>query len=218
MIRLAVGMLFILINFAPEIGNLSINLLPDFVGYILILSALDKLRTKSPYFQKMSGMLFLLIVYKIVEYILAMFSLNTGIRATILFYAGIAALVLDFIIQYRVFCGIDEIAYGDDVRVNTGRIFVLFKIEVVLAVLAYTNDLYRIYLNYSNTGKIVPGLSIPIFRAFSSLSEGTISVIGTFGMAMILIGIAVRILMIIGIFEVCTDYDKIMTQRSGEKK
>ncbi len=217
MIRLAIGMLFILINFAPEIGNLSINLLPEFVGYLFILSVSDKLSKKSPYFKGLSGILFLLTIYKIADYIVMMFSWDDGMAATIFFYLGIVMTILSLIVQFRVYCGIDEIAYDDDVRVGTSKIFLFFKIHVVLTVLSYVSNIYRIYLNYSTTGEIVPGLSIPIFRALSKLSEGALGIIDTFGTTMILCSIVVKILLVIFVFGVCSDYDKIMNSRSGKR-
>ena len=217
MIRLAIGMLFILINFAPEIGKLSINLLPEFVGYLFILSVSDKLGRKSPYFKGLGGILYLLTVYKIADYIVMMFGLCDGMTATIFFYLGIVMTILSLIVQFRVYCGIDEIAYDDDVRVGTSKLFLFFKIQVVLTVLSYASNIYRIYFNYKTTGEIVPGLSIPIFRALSQLSEGILESIDIFGTAMILCSVAVKILLVIFVFGVCSDYDKIMNSRTGER-
>jgi len=217
MIKLAIGMLFILMNFALDIGELSINILPEFVGYYLILSAVDKLKVKSAYFDKMSGVLFFMLVYKIADYIVSMLNINAGTVATVFFYGGIITTVIGLIIQFRVFCGIDEIAYNDDVRVRMGRVFVLFKIEVVLAVLAYVRTLLGIYYNYVNWGEVAPGLTRPIFKVFSMIPQGVLSFIDIIGVAIILVGVLVKFLMILFNFEACTDYDKIMTERSGRK-
>lgn len=213
MIKLAIGMLFILINFAPEIGNLSINLLPEFVGYIFILSVSDKLSKKSGYFKGLSGILFLMIVYKVADYIIVMFNLDSGLMAAILFWAGILATIVSLIIQFRVYCGIDEIVYDDDVRVDTTKIFMLFKFQVAFTILGYFSNLYRIYLSYSVTGKIVPGLSIPMFRFFSQFSEGALSTFDSAGSVMLLLGIFVKLLQVILVFGICSDYDKIMAGR-----
>ncbi|MBO5228376.1 MAG: hypothetical protein J6B39_05215 [Lachnospiraceae bacterium] len=217
MIRLAIGMLFILVNFAPEIGNLSINLLPEFVGYIFILSVSDKLAKKSDYFKGLSGMLFLMIVYKVVDYIIMMFALDKDVLATVFFWLGIVMTILSLVIQFRVYCGIDEIAYDDDVRVNTSKIFLLFKVQVVLTVLAYVNTIYRIYLNYSTTGEIIPGLSRPVFRLLSKFPEEVLGGLDIFGSSMILAGVVVKMIMVVFVFGVCSDYDKIMNSRSGKR-
>lgn len=217
MIKLAIGMLFILMNFALDIGDLSINILPEFVGYGLILSAVDKLKVKSSYFDKMSGVLFFMLMYKIADYIMTMLNVNAGMLATVFFYGGIITTIIGFIIQFRVFCGIDEITYNDDVRVRMGRIFVLFKVEVVLAVLAYISTFLGIYYNYLNWGEMVPGLTRPIFKVVSMLPEDVVAVLNIIGVAAILIGVVVKFLMILFTFEACTDYDKIMTERSGRK-
>lgn len=217
MIKLAVGMLFILMNFALDIGDLSINILPEFVGYYLILSAVDKLKVKSAYFDKMSGVLFFMLVYKIADYIVSMLNINAGTVATVFFYGGIITTVIGLIIQFRVFCGIDEIAYNDDVRVRMGRIFVLFRIEVVLAALAYVRTLLGIYYNYVNWGEVAPGLTRPIFKVVSMIPQEVLSFIDVIGVAVILVGVLVKFLIILFNFEACTDYDKIMTERSGRK-
>lgn len=218
MTKLAIGMLFILMNFSLDIGDLSINVLPEFVGYLLILSAVDKLKTKSSYFDKMSGLLFFMAMYKIADYIVSMLNVNAGTIATIFFYGGIVTTILGLIIQYRVFCGIDEIAYDDDVRVKTGRIFVLFKIEVVLTVLAYISSITGIYYNYVNWGEVAPGLTRPIFKLLSMTTPNVIAILSGIGVAIILVCVVIKFMMILFTFEACTDYDKIMTERSGRKK
>ncbi len=217
MIRLAIGMLFILVNFAPEIGSLSINLLPEFVGYIFILSVSDKLAKKSDYFKGLSGLLFAMIVYKVVDYIVMMFALDKGIIATVFFWIGIIMTVISLIIQFRVYCGIDEIAYDDDVRVNTSKIFLFFKIQVVFTILSYVNTFYRIYLNYSTTGEIIPGLSRPVFRLLSKFPEEVLGGLDIFGTSMILVSVVVKMILVIFVFGVCSDYDKIMNSRSGKR-
>lgn len=217
MIRLAIGMLFILVNFAPEIGDLSINLLPEFVGYMFILSVSDKLSKKSAYFKGLSGMLCLLTVYKIADYVVIMFNLDKGMVSTVFFYLGIVMTIVSLIVQFRVYCGIDEIAYDDDVRVGTSKIFLFFKFQVALTVLGYVSTIYRIYLNYSTTGEIIPGLSVPIFRFLSKFSEGTLATMDGFGTAMILASVVVKILIVVFVFGVCSDYDKIMNSRSGKR-
>lgn len=218
MIKLALGMLFILMNFSLDIGELSINILPEFVGYLLILSAVDKLKTKSAYFDKMSGLLFFMAMYKIADYIVSMLNVNAGMIATVFFYGGIVATILGLIIQYRVFCGIDEIAYNDDVRVKTGRIFVLYKINVVITVLAYLNNMTGIYYNYLYWGEMAPGLTRPIFKLLSIFPANIVAILSGVAVAVILVGVVVKFLMILFTFEACTDYDKIMTERSGRKQ
>lgn len=217
MIKLAIGMLFILMNFSLDIGDLSINILPEFVGYLLLLSAVDKLKTKSSYFDKMSGLLFFMAMYKIADYIVSMLNVNAGTIATVFFYGGIVTTILGLIIQYRVFCGIDEMTYDDDVRVKTGRLFVLFKIEVVLTVLAYLNNVTGIYYNYVNWGEVAPGLTRPIFKLLSIFPANVVSILSGVAVAIILVGVVIKFLMILFTFEACTDYDKIMTERSGRK-
>lgn len=217
MIKLAIGMMLILINFSIDVGNLSLNILPEFVGYLLILSEVEKLKSKSEYFDKMGGLLFFMTIYKIADYFVSMFNANAGMVATVFFYGGIITTFLSLYIQYRVICGIDEITYNDNVRARTRRLFVLFKIEAVLAVLAYINNITGIYNNYVSWGKIAPALTRPVFRFLSMFSADVIAVIGSIGIAIILIGVVIRILMIIFTFETCTDYDKIMTERSGKR-
>lgn len=216
MIKLAIGMLFVLMNFSIDIGDLSINILPEFVGYLLFLSAADKLKAKSAYFDKMSGWLFVMAVYKIADYIVSMLNINSGMTATVFFFGGIVATILGLIIQFRVFCGIDEIAYNDDVRIKSGRLFTLFKAEIVLTVLAYANNITGIYYNYVNWGKVVPGLTRPIFSLLSGFSSDVVSILDGVSVAVILIGVVVRFFMILNTFEACTDYDKITTERSSK--
>ncbi|MBR6638222.1 MAG: hypothetical protein IKK96_05125 [Lachnospiraceae bacterium] len=218
MIKLAIGMLFVLMNFSLDIGDLSINILPEFVGWLLFLSAAEKLKTKSEYFDKISGALFFMSIYKIADYIVSMLNINAGTIATVFFYGGIVTTVLGLYLLYRIFCGIEEIAQKDDVRVKTGRIFTLFKINVVITILAYLNNFTGIYYNYLWYGKIAPALTRPIFKLLSLLPANVISILSGVAIAIILVGVVIKFFIILFTFEVCTDYDKIMTERSGRKK
>lgn len=218
MIKLALGMLFILVNFSIDIGKMSFNILPEFAGWLFILSSLNKLKVKSPYFNKISGFVFAMSMYKVAEYIVSMLNINAGIIATVFFYTGIAATVAGLILQYRIFCGTDEIVYNDDVRApRMSWIFVLFKIGAVLTALAYINNITGIYYSYANWGNVVPGLTRPIVHAFSGVAPEIISALNTIGLVLILAGVVIKIFIILFMFEVCTDYDKIMAERSGRK-
>ena len=218
MIKLAIGVLFVLMNFSHDIGDLSINILPEFVGWLLFLSAAEKLKTKSEYFDKISGALFFMSMYKIADYIVSMLNVNAGTIATVFFYGGIVTTILGLYLLYRIFCGIEDITQKDDVRVKTGRIFVLFKINVVITILAYVNSVTGIYYNYLNWGEVAPGLTRPIFKFLSMFPDNVISIISGVAVALILVGVVIKFLIILFTFEACTDYDKIMTERSGRKE
>lgn len=218
MIKLAIGMLFVLMNFSIDIGDLSINILPEFVGYFLLLSAVEKLKVKSAYFDKMSGLLFAMTIYKIADYIVSMLNVSAGMVATVFFYGGIVSTIIGLIIQYRILCGIDEVTYNDEVRVRMGRVFLLFKAEVVLAVLAYVSNITGIYYSYVNWNHVAPGLTRPIFKLLLGMAPEVIAAFDTIGIAVILVGVVVKFFMILFTFEACTDYDKITTERSGRQK
>ncbi|MBE5948441.1 MAG: hypothetical protein E7261_05350 [Lachnospiraceae bacterium] len=218
MIKLAIGVLFILMNFSLDKGDLSINILPEFVGWLLFLSATEKLKTKSEYFDKISGALFFMSMYKIADYIVSMLNINAGMIATVFFYGGIITTALGLYLLYRIFCGIEEITVKDDVRVKTNRIFTLFKINVVLTILAYLNSVTGIYYNYLNWGEMAPGLTRPIFKLLSMTTPNVIAILSGIGVTFILVGIVIKFFMILFTFEACTDYEKIMTERSGRRK
>ena len=218
MIKLAIGTLFVLMNFSLDIGELSINILPEFVGWLLYLSAVEKLKVKSAYFDKISGALFFMSMYKIADYIVSALNINAGTIATVFFYGGIVTTALGLYLLYRIFCGIEEITVKDDVRVKTNRIFILFKINVVITILAYMNNFTGIYYNYLWYGEMAPGLTRPIYKVMSLLPANVISILSGVAIALILIGVVVKFFMILFTFEVCTDYEKIMTERSGRKK
>ncbi|MBQ9765530.1 MAG: hypothetical protein IJW18_04995 [Lachnospiraceae bacterium] len=216
MIKLAIGMLFILVNFSPiEIGDFSLNILPEFVGYLFVLSAVDKLSKKSTYFKGMSGVLYLLTIYKIADYFVLMLGWNKNMLATIFFYLGIVATIVSLIVQFRICCGIDEIAYDDDVRVGTSKIFLFFRIHVVLTIFSYIDNIYYIFDDYRNSQQIIPGISRPIFKLLNGLPDTITNAMNSVGGFAIVLSIIVNILLVIFLFDVCTGYDKIMAERSG---
>lgn len=105
--RLFLGLLFVFLNFNINIGNSTIGLLPDFVGYILILKGLKEMQGASRYFEKAEPWAMVLAVYTGVLYGMDLFALSVRMRL-LGWCLGLLALMASLIVSYWIVCGVQE--------------------------------------------------------------------------------------------------------------
>lgn len=55
MSNIFIGALFVFLNFTININGIKIGLIPDFIGYIIMVKGLAELENESPYFLKAKG-------------------------------------------------------------------------------------------------------------------------------------------------------------------
>lgn len=102
-----VGMIFTLFNINIKLSGSSIGLLPDFVGYILIIRGLDKLAEQSTQFAKARPWAVGMAVYTGVTYGLALLGIvQSGI---VQFILGALAQAAALTLTYWIVAGVREI-------------------------------------------------------------------------------------------------------------
>ncbi len=133
------GCIFILLNFTIYLGTISIGLLPDFVGYILLGSAMKELYDESQYFQKLSSVLPLVTVFSVIEYVLEFFAVYQ--MADVLTWVGTLIGVIDMIVwlyvSYYIAQGVLDMEAQKGWDINGENIYSVWKILVVTTPLAW---------------------------------------------------------------------------------
>ncbi len=133
----AFGFLFVLVNFNLTAGARTVNVMPEFVGWLLLTLAIDKLGKYTENRRYLKVMALVLLVYTAAEWVLNITNpgLNLSIFRTV---ANVLVAVFDFVI----FLSLEEIArdFGSprESSVRTLRIMMLvLNIAIVAIVLLY---------------------------------------------------------------------------------
>lgn len=112
--KLMVGLLLVFLDFNLTINNAKIGLLPDFIGYAVMLGGLSELSGESPYFEKIRPYTIGMIIYTGVLYGMDLigFSASPGIYSYIL---AILSTVVSLYISYGIVMGVKDL----EIRLHT---------------------------------------------------------------------------------------------------
>lgn len=98
MSNLFYGMVLLFLNFNINIGNSSIGLLPDFIGFIFIVNGVKELSDESEFFIKVNPYARNMTYFTLVLYILNLLGLKFGYAMTILqFIASVLGLYVSYL-------------------------------------------------------------------------------------------------------------------------
>lgn len=96
------GTLFVVVGFSINIGGGQVELFPDAIGYFLILKGTQSLLELQPNFKKLQPFLYFLLGYNALVFIDKLFNIIPN-SSYIYFVFGAVALVLYFLVFYRMF-------------------------------------------------------------------------------------------------------------------
>lgn len=110
------GFLLTFLEFNLTMGSCTVGLLPDFVGYICILSGLVELADEGVSFKKAKPFAIVMAVYSAIIYILNFLGITSG-----LWWLSIIATVCAFWISYQIIKGVSEMEerYHADLKSKT---------------------------------------------------------------------------------------------------
>jgi hypothetical protein len=128
MSNIFIGALFVFLNFTININGIKIGLIPDFIGYIIMVKGLAELENESPYFLKAKGFAKGMAVYTAILYAMDLFGLsyNFGIVAYLL---GIASIILTLYTSYMVVKGIEEMEAIRNTDLNAESLYSVWKVH-----------------------------------------------------------------------------------------
>jgi len=95
--KFAIGFLLIFLNFNLNFNQFSINVLPDFVGYYLLLKGSDEMKRESSRFENASPFAIGMIIYTAVLWLGALLNVGGGVLGMVL---SIIAQVVHFYIAW----------------------------------------------------------------------------------------------------------------------
>jgi len=137
-------MAFVFLNFNLEIGGLTIGLLPNFLGYLLILKGLSELSGLSARFYKMTPAVLFVGTYSALAYFLETFGALGGGTAVYVF--ALISINLSLFVSYNIIMGIQDIEIHRGQDMNFAQLFLAWKILAVFSFLPFAAQLTPIPL------------------------------------------------------------------------
>lgn len=119
------GFIFEYININITLDTCSLDLMPDFVGIILMIIGLKKLANENEGFNQLKVFSYLMFAYSVFIYVLDLSGYEN-------YFIGILSAILYFLFNYSVVKSISEIEqrYGQDY----GTKELIFRLEIGIAV------------------------------------------------------------------------------------
>ncbi|SHI18015.1 hypothetical protein SAMN02745823_03082 [Sporobacter termitidis DSM 10068] len=105
--KIFIGFLLIFLDFSLNLGNSRIGLIPDFIGYIVMINGLLEMAEESPLFIKVKPFATFMAVYTGIVYFIDLvgISASPGFLSIVL---GIVSAVISLYISYNIIMGVKD--------------------------------------------------------------------------------------------------------------
>jgi len=130
------GMIFIFLSINFTFGNSKIDLLPDFIGYFMILNGLEELYNQSENFIKIKPFVLGLGIYSVITLILNLAGITTEL-GYIAVIAGILYTIFLIYITYKIILGIMDIEKKINKSLNTEKLMSNWKLMITFNILTF---------------------------------------------------------------------------------
>lgn len=138
--KIFIGFLLIFLDFNVNLGNAQLGLIPDFIGYIVMINGLGEMAGESGLFLKVKPYATGMAVYTGILYLMDLFGISASLGA-FSYLLAIASTVISLYISYNIVMGVKdlELKYsalfnGDSLK-STWTLLAVFNIVVYISLL-----------------------------------------------------------------------------------
>ena len=149
--KIFVGMIFVFLDFhitlsgGAQGGVFRIGLIPDFVGYAIMLSGLKELKGLSERFTQVRPLVIGMIVFSAIEYLMNLLGIGHTVTfmhaLTVIDYIVLAFVIIltvvSFLISYNIIMGIKDIEVSKTVFLNSDALYLVWKLKVIFVIATY---------------------------------------------------------------------------------
>lgn len=181
------GFLLIFLNFNLNFNQFSLNVLPDFVGYYLLMKGMEEMKRESPRFENASPFAIGMIIYTAVLWLGALLNVGGGVLGMVL---SVIAQVVHFYIAWVLVQALREMEQ------NHGA------------------DLYGSVL--LSRWKIMLGLNVAIQLLRVLASVGTIRIVMTIATVLVLAALIWAFLFVLGWNRAANLWEELQAKPAGQ--
>lgn len=131
------GLLFIFFNYAINVNNMSLGLIPDFIGYLLMLSGTKELISESEYFSKVRPALIGMTILSLIIYVFDLFSMGVTTSAGLVILINIIAVAGSLYSSYMITCGVVDMEKSQHLEFAADKLMYKWKVKAMFMILGY---------------------------------------------------------------------------------
>ena len=131
------GFLFIFLDINLKLNAHSLNLLPDWLGYILVICGLNELRGESERFTQAKPLCIAMAIYTGILWLLDIFAVSVEYAGFVGWAISLVPIIVSFYISYLVVRGIGDIQLNRVIDLQYERLMKVWMIHAVAAIATY---------------------------------------------------------------------------------
>ncbi len=131
-----IGFILIFLDFNLNLGNSQIGLIPDFIGYIVMIKGLLEMAQESQLFMKVAPFAKGMAIYTGILYLMDLFGVSSSLGA-LAYILGIASTIISLYISYYIVMGIKETEERHSAFLNGDSLKSMWTILAVLSIAVY---------------------------------------------------------------------------------
>ncbi len=140
-----IGLVFIILNFNLNFNEVTIGLIPNFVGYILIIKGIKEVQNFEEYFKKAIPVSVIMAVYSFVVWVMNILAVETS--EVVMLMVGIFTSILALYVKWVIIKGIALIEDKEKYDLYSDKLKILWFIMVVVDLFFYLS-MYAIILEF----------------------------------------------------------------------
>ena len=134
--KIFIGFLLIYLDFSINLGASKIGLIPDFIGYIVMLNGLQEMAAESPIFSKVKPFAALMAVYTGIIYLLDLFGISASLGAVSIIL-GIVSAIISLYISYTIVMAVKDMENKYNAPLNGASLKSTWTILAVFTILNF---------------------------------------------------------------------------------
>lgn len=135
--KIFLGLLFISFNYAINIHNMSVGLIPDFIGYLLMLFGTKELISESENFSKVRPALMGMLVFSVIIYLLNLAGIIGTSNEVLAMLINIIAVIGSLYSSYMITCGVADMETNLNIKLAADKLMYKWKIKAMFLILGY---------------------------------------------------------------------------------
>lgn len=134
--RLFWGLLFVALDFELNPGSVTIGLLPDFIGWYLLMKGMEALAEENRYFDRGRHWAFALCLLNVVLYGADLLN-PSGMNAFAMWMLGLAGLCVGVYVTGSMIRGIRQMEEDHHRQLHSEKLKIMWMIQAVMGILAH---------------------------------------------------------------------------------
>lgn len=132
-----IGLLFVFLDFNLNLNTVKIELIPDFVGYIIMAKGLVELFEESDRFIKIKPYVTGMAVYTGIVFFMDLLGITVSLGDFVGLILGILSTAISLYISYNIVMGIKDMETASGVELNSFSLYKCWRLLAVFTLITY---------------------------------------------------------------------------------